>query len=746
VEEETAVRRSPGALPVRDEEEKLQTKRSAPSSSSAPEVGPRTAARIGSLRGGGAPMSPAARGYFEPRFGRDLSAVRLHTGAAAAAAAGEVGARAFTVGSDVAFGAGEYRPDSSEGRKLLAHELVHTAQQRGDRVPVVQRKYRLSEVQAAQAASGNPVAGTPDTYFYPGAAANTTDRKALVVAGIHGDEPSAIRLGREIHGELQGGTLQPDFHSLFVPRANPTSGRGTANVADLNREFGGSQASAEPIAGNLQTMITEFEPERVLSIHAIGSASLGGLYLDPIRAPGATPPPGGNPTEREAAFTGDARNRAAMGVTEGLIDAARAGGRAGTTATAGNTPRRTFPASRYPAPAGGGGSGASSSSPYSLLYPLQSQVQTGPHGETSLGVWGSQLSRGPAVITLEVPGKSVASGGSNWRPFLPAVRRFLQLPAGGRAGAGGGSRSPQSPPPQPQPERPAGEERIQRAPELTEKDLGAQKGIPKSFVEKVYVAQVAIWKATGATYTHEVAAADRKTLAAGDVVTGKTVSVHKDIADPLDRLLAHARKDLATDQAGGTATDVSALVVRSGYRSATEQMSIWEGEFKKYYKATEADRKDPAQCPSGEHGAEAAELLARYINSRVFSPGYSPHQKGKTIDFSYSSATDWPKKDGNWAPADTSSSALATWSASWFFGWLSKNAAAYGFHQNPALNEPWHWEWRQPAAKKGLIARILELIRALIAFLLRLLGLSKEPEDAGTEETPPVDAGAEEPR
>jgi hypothetical protein len=129
VEEETAVRRSPGALPVREEEEKLQTQRSTASSSSAPEVGPRTAARIGSLRGGGAPMSPAARAYFEPHFGRDLSAVRLHTGAEAAAAAGEVGARAFTVGSDVAFGAGEYRPESGDGRKLLAHELAHTVQQ-----------------------------------------------------------------------------------------------------------------------------------------------------------------------------------------------------------------------------------------------------------------------------------------------------------------------------------------------------------------------------------------------------------------------------------------------------------------------------------------------------------------------------------------------------------------------------------------------------------------------------------------
>lgn len=53
----------------------------------------------------------------------------IHTGAQASEAARSVNAKAFTVGSHVAFGKGEYSPDSMEGRKLLAHELTHTAQQ-----------------------------------------------------------------------------------------------------------------------------------------------------------------------------------------------------------------------------------------------------------------------------------------------------------------------------------------------------------------------------------------------------------------------------------------------------------------------------------------------------------------------------------------------------------------------------------------------------------------------------------------
>lgn len=125
-EEEEDLQRSATELPTEDEEEKLQTKRSP---GTAPEVSPKTASRIATFRGGGEALSPTARSYFEPRFGRDLASVRLHTGAEAATAAREVQARAFTVGSDIAFGAGEYRPETQEGKKLLAHELTHTLQQ-----------------------------------------------------------------------------------------------------------------------------------------------------------------------------------------------------------------------------------------------------------------------------------------------------------------------------------------------------------------------------------------------------------------------------------------------------------------------------------------------------------------------------------------------------------------------------------------------------------------------------------------
>ncbi len=95
--------------------------------------------QIGALRSGGQPLSPSLRAFFEPRFGQDLSQVRVHTDSHAAAAAQAIQAKAFTVGSDVVFGAGQYTPESKEGQKLLAHELTHTVTSTEQRSRVLYR-------------------------------------------------------------------------------------------------------------------------------------------------------------------------------------------------------------------------------------------------------------------------------------------------------------------------------------------------------------------------------------------------------------------------------------------------------------------------------------------------------------------------------------------------------------------------------------------------------------------------------
>lgn len=86
------------------------------------------AAAVASLTGG-LPLEAAQRSFFESKFSADFSGVRIHTGPAAEAAADRLNARAFTVGADIVFGRGEYRPESTEGQMLLAHELTHVMQQ-----------------------------------------------------------------------------------------------------------------------------------------------------------------------------------------------------------------------------------------------------------------------------------------------------------------------------------------------------------------------------------------------------------------------------------------------------------------------------------------------------------------------------------------------------------------------------------------------------------------------------------------
>ncbi|MBI3230149.1 MAG: DUF4157 domain-containing protein [Burkholderiales bacterium] len=71
--------------------------------------------------------------FMEPRFGADFARVKIHTDARAAKLANQVQAQAFTVGEHIFFAAGQFNPDTDEGRELLAHELTHTIQQGGAR-------------------------------------------------------------------------------------------------------------------------------------------------------------------------------------------------------------------------------------------------------------------------------------------------------------------------------------------------------------------------------------------------------------------------------------------------------------------------------------------------------------------------------------------------------------------------------------------------------------------------------------
>ena len=108
----------------RDEHSALQRR---PSGTSEPAGIPAIVNEV--LRSTGRPLDAATRDSMGSLLGHDFSRVRVHTDQQAAESASALNALAYTVGSNVVFGTGLYKPNSSEGRQLLAHELTHVVQQ-----------------------------------------------------------------------------------------------------------------------------------------------------------------------------------------------------------------------------------------------------------------------------------------------------------------------------------------------------------------------------------------------------------------------------------------------------------------------------------------------------------------------------------------------------------------------------------------------------------------------------------------
>lgn len=118
-----------------EEEQKLQTKalvqRKSNEQFGGNEVAPWIENQIKSSRGSGSSLPCETQSFMESRMGSDFSNVKVHNGPPAVQMNKELGAKAFTVGSNIFFNEGEYRPESAEGKSLLAHELTHVVQQSG---------------------------------------------------------------------------------------------------------------------------------------------------------------------------------------------------------------------------------------------------------------------------------------------------------------------------------------------------------------------------------------------------------------------------------------------------------------------------------------------------------------------------------------------------------------------------------------------------------------------------------------
>ncbi|XWX02539.1 DUF4157 domain-containing protein [Aggregatilineales bacterium SYSU G02658] len=95
--------------------------------------------QINETRGHGSKLDEGTRSSFEGAMGYDLSGVTIHTSDHASQLSRSVEAKAFTTGSDIYFGEGQYNPSTSDGQQLLAHELTHVVQQ-GHSQPIQQQE------------------------------------------------------------------------------------------------------------------------------------------------------------------------------------------------------------------------------------------------------------------------------------------------------------------------------------------------------------------------------------------------------------------------------------------------------------------------------------------------------------------------------------------------------------------------------------------------------------------------------
>ncbi len=217
------------------------------------------------LNSPGQPLDRATRDFFEPRFGHGFGKVRIHVGDKATESSRSVQARAFTVGSNIVFGGGQYRPQSHQGRSLIAHELAHTLQQR----PTVARSI-LKDDSSKTSTSGtggvsplfNPFLGLP-----------------LAIPSLNSPPPTPAQLAAQLHKLIDGATwkeirkrVYPKESAAGIQRAKQ---RKTGALPDLTGV--GRIAGLEHFAGavrNIQHHWGTSPDNRVKMLGAAANAEL----------------------------------------------------------------------------------------------------------------------------------------------------------------------------------------------------------------------------------------------------------------------------------------------------------------------------------------------------------------------------------------------------------------------------------------------------------------------------------------
>ncbi len=236
------------------------------------------------LRTPGQPLDPATRAFMAPRYGQDFSNVRIHSDEPAAKSAQAVAAAAYTVGEHVVFASDRYRPGSSSGQRLIAHELAHVVQQQcsaSSAQPILEIGHPDSRAEheastAANAALASAHLPASDaSRWMPPLSASSSARPVLQRAPV----------------DTWGGKFEADPYELVKPVRETGVEKGTSGfAAHIELKFTpNDRVNAEEIAlvQTAQTLIDgvpqtrDNDPERITETRMTDPSSSGpGIHID----------------------------------------------------------------------------------------------------------------------------------------------------------------------------------------------------------------------------------------------------------------------------------------------------------------------------------------------------------------------------------------------------------------------------------------------------------------------------------
>jgi Domain of unknown function (DUF4157) len=249
---------------------------------------------------------------FESSLGTDLSSVRIHTGSESATAARAVGAKAYTVGQDIHFGAGQFAPTDPSGIHLLAHEVAHTVQQGGG-TPTPQYKLEVSspgdaaEVEADRVADAM-MTGAPATIGQaapqvareaaPGAAAAPAADKPASPVWVEFDHDGNWKAAEVLATLGSQAAVPEDLKAAIMAGPKATASycatlRARVAAGELD------EAKKAQIGSALTSRITELAlatPQSPLQYSQLADVARWADQYKAAGAPAAAPSPGAAPT------------------------------------------------------------------------------------------------------------------------------------------------------------------------------------------------------------------------------------------------------------------------------------------------------------------------------------------------------------------------------------------------------------------------------------------------------------------